>query len=139
AVAGAAAVAVALALTLSACGGAGLSLARQACVHVQASLRLYARAQHTSDAHRAASYRLRAIEQLEVALPLAARATSDDPQWNPLMTTLQEIGRNSEANLVRALRAQCAQADTPNEQAPVVQSTIPGEPAAPTPSTLPGQ
>jgi hypothetical protein len=139
AVLGVAAGAAAVVLTLSACGDAGLSLARQACVHVDASLRLYAEAQHTHGGRQADNERVRAIEQLEVALPLAARATSDDPQWNPLMTTLQEIGRNAEANLVQALRAQCAQADTPNEQAPVVQSTIPGEPSAPTPSTLPGQ
>lgn len=128
-----------LAVTLSACGGAGLALARQACVHVKTSLRLYAESQDDPDRRTAAADRLRAIEQLEVALPLAASATSDDPQWNPLMTTLQEIGRNSEANLVAALRAQCAQADTPNEQAPVIPSTVPGQPAPSSRSTLPGQ
>lgn len=129
--------AVVLAITLSACSDAGLTLAREACVHVKASLRLYAASQ--ADTSAAAADRTQAIEQLEVALPLAARATSDDPQWNPLMTTLQEIGRNSEANLVAALRAQCAQADTPNEQAPAVPSTLPGERAPSSPSTLPGQ
>lgn len=128
-----------LAVALSACGDAGLTLAREACVHVKASLRLYAEAQGDPDHGTAAAEQLRAIEQLEVALPLAARATSDDPQWNPLMTTLQEIGRNREANLVAALRAQCAQADTPDEQAPMVPSTVPGEPAPPSRSTLPGQ
>jgi len=126
-----------LAVTLSACGDAGLTLAREACVHVKSSLRLYAASQ--SDTSAAATDRTRAIEQLEVALPLAAQATSDDPQWNPLMTTLQEIGRNSEANLVDALRAQCAQADTPNEQPPAVPSTLPGERSPSSPSTLPGQ
>lgn len=129
--------ALVLAVTLSACGDAGLTLAREACVHVKTSLRLYAASQTETSA--AAGDRIRAIEQLEVALPLAAQATSDDPQWNPLMTTLQEIGRNSEANLVAALRAQCAQADTPNEQAPAVPSTLPGERAPSSPSTLPGQ
>lgn len=130
---------VVLAVTLSACSGAGLSLARQACVHVKTSIRLYTASQHAPDGRTAAAERTRAVQELEVALPLAAQATSSDPQWNPLMTTLQEIGRNSEANLVPALRAQCAQADTPNEQAPVVPSTIPGEPRAPRTSTLPGQ
>jgi hypothetical protein len=55
------------------------------------------------------------------------------------MTTLQEIGRNSEGHLVQALRAQCALADSNDEQAPVITSTVPGQPAAPTPSTLPNQ
>jgi hypothetical protein len=129
--------ALVLAIILSACGDAGLTLAREACVHVKSSLRLYAASE--TDTSAAAADRTRAIEQLEVALPLAAQATSADPQWNPLMTTLQEIGRSSEANLVAALRAQCAQADTPNEQAPAVPSTLPGERAPTSPSTLPGQ
>jgi hypothetical protein len=129
--------ALVLAVTLSACGGAGLTLAREACVHVKASLRLYAASMTGTE--QAANDRTRAIEQLEVALPLAAQATSDDPQWNPLMTTLEEIGRHSEGNLVAALRAQCSQADTPNEQAPVIPSTLPGERTPSSPSTLPGQ
>jgi hypothetical protein len=131
--------AAALGLAVSACGGGGLSLARQACVHVNASLRLYDRSLHNSNAAAAARERTRAIEQLEAALPLAARATSTDPQWNPLMTTLEEIGRNSEANLVRALRSQCELADSSGEQAPVVNPSTPANTGRPTPSTLPGQ
>jgi hypothetical protein len=130
---------VALSLVLSACSGSGDTLAREACVHVKESISLYTAAEHSSDAARAASERTRAVEQLETALPLAAQANSADPQWNPLMTTLQEIGRNSEAHLIDALRAQCALADTNNEQAPVITSTVPGEQTASTPSTLPGQ
>lgn len=129
---------VSLALLLSACGGGGLTLARQACAHVHTSLRLYERSQHAADAAAAARDRTRAIEQLEAALPLAARATSADPQWNPLMTTLQEIGRNSEGNLVSALRSQCALANTSGEQAPTLTSTPSGG-GGPSPSTLPGQ
>jgi hypothetical protein len=128
-----------LPLVLTACGGAGQALAREACVHVKTSIRLYTAAERAPEGKRAASERTGALEQLEAALPLAARATSADPQWNPLMTTLQEIGRNSEAHLVSALRAQCALADSNNEQAPVITSTIPGQPTSPTPSTLPGQ
>jgi hypothetical protein len=130
---------VALGLAVSGCGGGGLTLARQACVHVNASLNLYARSLRTSHAAQAARDRTKAIEQLEAALPLAARATSTDPQWNPLMTTLEEIGRNSEANLVRALRSQCAQADSSGEQAPSINPSAPSGSGGPTPSTLPGQ
>ena len=51
------------------------------------------------------------------------------------MTTLQEIGRNSEAHLVTALHLQCAQAAKSNEQPPIINH-VPGQS---TPSTLPGQ
>jgi hypothetical protein len=128
-----------LALILSGCGGSGDSLARQACVHVKDSIRLYRAAERTSDQSQASSERTRAIEQLEAALPLAAQANSADPQWNPLMTTLQEIGRNSEAHLILALTAQCALADSNTEQAPVVTTTVPGQQTTPAPSTLPDQ
>ena len=133
------AVAVIAAVVLSGCGGDGQALAREACRHVDASLRLYAAAGRTTDRQKAAADRNKAIVQLEAALPLAAKANSADPQWNPLMTTLQEIGRNSEANLVSALRAQCEVANSSGTQPPIVGSTVPGEPRSPTPSTLPGQ
>lgn len=158
---GAAALLLGGSLLLSACGNNGLTLARQACVHVNASLSLYEKSLQDTDPTRAANQVRRATEQLELALPLAAQANSADPQWNPLMTTLQEIGRNSEANLVAALRAQCTQAAQPNEQAPVVGGTpttgptpaptsttasttpapghAPHTSTHPTPSTLPGQ
>lgn len=141
---GAALVALAgLAIGLGACGNDGLALARQACVKVNNSIELYHRSLHTTDPSRAARQQRRAIEELQLALPLAAQANSADPQWNPLMTTLQEVGLNSEAHLISALRAQCAQAARPNEQAPVVPPP-PGATGTPaggggSPSTLPGQ
>jgi hypothetical protein len=55
--------------------------------------------------------RTEALGQLDRALPLAAAANSDNGQWNPLMTTLQEAGVNSESNLIPALEAQCAAAE----------------------------
>lgn len=140
-----------LGVGVAACGNDGLTLARQACTKVNASIALYDRSVHDTDPGRAAKERQRATRYLESALPLAAQATSADPQWNPLMTTLQEIGRNSEAHLIAALRAQCTQAARPNEQAPVVppQPSIATGPATGTtgnssggrssPSTLPGQ
>ncbi len=124
-----------VALLLAGCSNDGLTLARQACTHVDTSIRLYNDATHDTDPSRAAAQRGKALEELEAALPLAAQANSADGQWNPLMTTLQEAGRNSEANLLTALRLQCAQASKTNEQPPVVNH-IPGQP---TPSTLPGQ
>lgn len=100
-------------VALSACSNDGLALARQACTHVRNSLVDYTRAQHASSAATASADAREAFRQLEVALPLAAAANSADPRWNPLMTTLQEIGRTSEANLARALSAQCAAAAHP--------------------------
>jgi hypothetical protein len=126
--------------TLSACGGQdGVALARQACGHVKLSIAAYERARHTTDPTAASHERTAALEQLNFALQLAAQATSANPEWNPLMTTLQESDRVSEQYLIAALRSQCAFAESPNPQPPVITSTVPGQPKAPTPSTLPGQ
>ena len=127
-------------IALSSCGGqGGLGLARDACGHVKRSIAAYQIATANPNAPGAGAARATAIEQLETALPLAAQATSANPEWNPLMTTLQESGRIDERYLLSALRAQCALADSANPQAPVVPSTVPGQPTVPTPSTLPGQ
>jgi hypothetical protein len=126
-------------LMLGGCGtGDGLGLARQACGHVDTSLRLYERSLHEGSP-RGDADRLRATEQLQDALQLAAQANSADPQYNPLMTTLQEIGRIDEGHLVVALRASCNLANSANPQPPVITSTVPGQTSVPTPSTLPGQ
>lgn len=100
-------------LALSACSGAGTSLAEQACGHVDASIRLYDRAEHSPNAATARREARKATEQLAQAEQFAARATSADPSFNPLMTTIQENGRTSEANLIPALRAQCRAARHP--------------------------
>lgn len=118
---------VVLALGLSACGNDALSLARQSCVHVNASEGLYQEASHASSSHLASSERYRALEQLEDALPLAAAANSDNPQWNPLMTTLEEVGRNTIGHLLPALHRQCELADSNNPQAPAVAPYQPGD------------
>jgi hypothetical protein len=128
-----------LGLGLSGCGGGGLSLARQACVHVDASIRLYDESEHADGTKAAGRDLEQAGQQLATALPLAARATSADPQWNPLMTTLEEVDRNHEGNLVQALRSQCAMANSSGEQAPVIVPTTSGDTTVPTPTTLPGQ
>jgi len=115
---------------LSGCASAGSALARQACVHVDASIRLFTRAEHATSAARARAEVVRAAGELNDAEQLAAQANSADPSYNPLMTTLQEIGRTSEANLIPALRAQCAAAQSSTATSPV--------PAAPTSATAPG-
>lgn len=141
---------------LSACGNDGLTLARSACTYVQRAVHLYNVAQHQPDAAQANNDRQRAEADLEDAIPLAADANSADPQWNPLMTTLQEVRRNNLDNLMPALEAQCHQASLPNEQPPPynnVPQTTGGPqgsgpsgsgstggqptPSEPTPSTIP--
>ncbi|MDA8359259.1 MAG: hypothetical protein M0Z95_23815 [Actinomycetota bacterium] len=111
---------VAVALLTAGCGNSGQALARQACGHIGKSIALYREAGAVTNSSKAGSLRTKAVEQLELALPLAARATSADPQWNPLMTTLEESGFNTESHLIPALHAQCQLADSQNEQAPVV-------------------
>lgn len=120
------------ALLLGGCSSSGASLAREACAHVDASIHLYVEAEHartTGEAHVKVE---RAVSQLNQAEQLAARANSADPSFNPLMTTLQEIGRTSEANLIPALRAQCTAAQNATS---TTQSPVPGRP---TPGTVPG-
>jgi hypothetical protein len=121
------------ALLLGGCSNAGSSLALLACDHVSTSIRLYSQAQHATSAAAARAKVEQAAAQLAEALPLAARATSANPVFNPLMTTLQEIGRTSEANLIPALRAQCSAAENPTIPYPV-PSTSPS-PEAPTGAT----
>lgn len=102
-----------VAVLLAGCSNSGASLAKQACVHVDASIRLYTQAEHDSNSSTARKKAYEAVAQLDLAEPIAAQANSADPAFNPLMTTLQEIGRTSEANLIPALRAQCAAAANP--------------------------
>lgn len=104
---------------MSACSNGGTALAKQACVHVDDSITLFTRAEHETNQATAAQTARRARTELERAEPLAAEATSQNPAYNPLMTTLQEIGRTSEANLIPALDAQCAAVTNPTSQSPV--------------------
>jgi hypothetical protein len=106
----------------------GVALARQACVHVNQSLKLYAQAQADSDPTTAATERASAYDQLRKALPLAADATSENGQWNPLMTTIAESARVDESYLVPGLRAQCTFADSNNPELPPNPTTIPPGP-----------
>lgn len=124
--------AAALGLLLGGCGDGGVSLARQACTHVDVSLRLYSSAQKTPDPKAAATLLQQANNQLQTAEPLAAAANSANGEWNALMTTLQEIGRVDEGHLLSALRQQCAVAFSSQPETPPVPTTFPPVPSAPT-------
>lgn len=124
------------AVLLAGCGAeAGVAQARQACGYVTTSIRLYDRAEH-DPGPQSGVLLARATADLETAVPLAAAANIANPIFNPLVTTLQEAGRVEEGYLLTALRAQCAMAESPNPQAPVINDTTPGQSS---PSTLPGQ
>jgi hypothetical protein len=114
-----------------------LGLAQQACAHVAKSMRLYdeGMASHTDAVARKDVQQ--ANNQLQDAEPLAAAATSDNGQWNALMTTLQEIGRVDEGHLLVALKAQCAVANTPGGEPPVITTLppVPTQPKRPAPTT----
>lgn len=118
-------------VVLSACSNGGTSLAQEACAHIHTSIRLFTHAEHEGNQAAAARNAEKAIVQLEQAEQLAAQANSADPAYNPLMTTLQEIGRTSEANLIPALQSQCDAANNPTAQSPVT--------SGPAPVTAPGR
>lgn len=114
-----------LATVLSGCSEqSGANLARQACAHVNRSIRAYDEALHSKGSTRADDFR-RASQQLQAAEPLAAQATSADGQWNALMTTLNEVGQVDEGHLLDALRAQCEVADSSNPVVPDIPTTFP--------------
>jgi hypothetical protein len=112
---------------LSACSNSGLTLAKQACSHIDQSITLLHEADLKADRHEAAQLKQHAYDQLRNALPLAAEAAYHDGQWQALMTTVSESNRVPETTLVSALQAQCGE----------VASSIFGQPAPP-PSSIPG-
>lgn len=84
-----------------------IGLAHQACQYVDHSLALYAKSRSEDGATSARDEAL-ALNELREGLPYAATAAGEDYQFQGLMTTLAESSRVPEANLVNALRAQCA-------------------------------
>ncbi|MHB8438064.1 MAG: hypothetical protein ACYDD4_02730 [Acidimicrobiales bacterium] len=119
---------LALAAGLSGCANARANgLVGQACVHVEASLRLY-RASVSAPPDVQMADQAAALAQLRLALPIAAQAAGESPQWQAFMTTLSESSRVPESDLVQALSDQCANSGTPPAPA---SSTVP--------PTLPGQ
>ncbi len=108
----AALIATGLGASLSACGNSGTTLAKQACSHIDRSIRLLEQSDHQPDGTQAAQLAQQAYKQLRTALPIAAEAAYQDGQWQALMTTVSESNRVPESTLVDALSAQCSQADS---------------------------
>jgi hypothetical protein len=120
------ALAMSVALLLGGCSNQrGLDLARQACRHVDRSLALYEQATTAPSPQAGENRQSEALFQLREALPLAATAAGEASQWQGLMATLSESSHVPEADLVSALRQQCA----------TVEAN--GAPAQP-PTSLPG-
>jgi hypothetical protein len=95
------------------CGGNSDSKAKQACQHVERSLRLYAQAASNPDPAGADRERADALVELRTALPLAAVAAAGSGQWEALRTTLSESPNVEEGRLVPALTQQCQTALAP--------------------------
>jgi len=110
--------------TLTACAASAEDLAKASCKHVNASLVLLDKADHTTDPTASAKLRNQAYLALLPALPIAAQAAYHDIQWESLMTTLSEINRVPESVLAPSLRIQCQSADSSVfNQAPPPSST----------------
>ena len=106
---------VSVPVLLTACSSASdaRALAQQACLHVDRSVTAWVDSQRAgTPAPEVTALQRRAEQQLRLALPLAAAATSGDGTWNSLMTTISEIETVDEGHLVPALRAQCVAADS---------------------------
>jgi len=95
------------------CSGSSDSTAKQACQHVERSLRLYAQAASNPDLAAAARERVDALVELRTALPLASVAAAGSGQWEALRTTLSESPNVDESRLVPALTQQCQSALAP--------------------------
>jgi hypothetical protein len=96
---------------LTACAASSGDLARSSCAHVNASIDLYERAQHSNDPAAAKALTAKAYIELLTAIPIAAQAAYHDIQWESLSATLSEANRVPESELLPSLRAQCQNAD----------------------------
>lgn len=123
------ATAVGAVLCLSACGQqGGQALARQACTHVDLSVRDYELSTRANISPAAAArLRTKADAELRAALPLAADATSADGSLNALMTTIAEGATVDEAHLVPALKGQCKLVTTNVNVNPEPAGNLPGD------------
>jgi hypothetical protein len=120
----AAAAAVAGMVLLAGCANAhAQGLVQQACGHVETSLTLYHRSLTEPEA-TATQDRAQALAELRRAMPIAATAAGEAPQWQALMATLAESSRGvPESYLVSALSQQCNMAVSGT--APSVPLTVP--------------
>ena len=105
---------VASSVLLAACGtGGAVSQAKLACVYVHRSLEIQ---QQSEAANLSSSRRValenRAIAEMVRATPFAARATSMDGSWNPLMTTIGEAQRVPIPDFAASLSRLCRVANS---------------------------
>ena len=98
---------------LAGCSGNADAKAKQACQHVERSLRLYAQATSDPDPGSAARKLQEALVELRTAQPLASVAAAGSGQWEALRTTLSESPNVDEGRLVTALTQQCQSALAP--------------------------
>lgn len=80
---------------------------RKACNEVTRSIALFQQSEREPPA-TAAKMQARALADLRAALQPASLANATSGIWQPLMATLSESNRVPEANLINALRQQCA-------------------------------
>ncbi|HQU00545.1 MAG TPA: hypothetical protein PLG60_08585 [Acidimicrobiales bacterium] len=101
-------------LALASCGtGGAVADARQACGYVQRALRIQQQSESPGLTNvRRVALENRAIAILVEATPYAARATSIDGSWNPLMTTIGEAQRVPITDLVASLTRLCKVANS---------------------------
>lgn len=101
-------------LALSGCGvGQAVSDARGACVFVHKAVVIEKSSQAAGlSAVRVQTLQANAMAELLKASPLAARATSSDGSWNPLMTTINESERVPFVDVEPALTRLCQVADS---------------------------
>jgi hypothetical protein len=102
----------AIAATSIAAAGCGnqdaLTLARQSCTFVNSSIVLYESSLTAKTPKQRKSLLDQAYSRLSMALQPAALASTDNSQWQALMTTISESSRVPESVLVGALQQQCA-------------------------------
>jgi hypothetical protein len=120
-------------LLLPSCANSnGLALARQACKEVSHSISLYEASTATKNPEQAAALRARALRELRLAVQPAAIAAGEAPEWSALGATLSESNRVPEANLIHALKAQCAVAESSNPLLGPIPTTPPSTSPPPT-------
>lgn len=101
-------------LVLASCGtGGAVTDARQACGYVEHALRVQQQSETPGLSNgRRLALENRAIAVLVEATPYAARATSIDGSWNPLMTTIGEAQRVPISDLAASLSRLCKVANS---------------------------
>lgn len=101
-------------VVLASCGANGaVADARHSCVDVNHALSLQQESEQPGlSAAQRDGLQAQALSRLLKATPFAARATSIDGTWNPLMTTINEAERVPLADLAASLERLCRVANS---------------------------